>query len=181
MAPHRYRWKALKFDCIQSHGLRRPLFLTRDLEKTATFDIGGVAPGSYALFASASTPNPNAPNPASLQALPVDQLQALIAQGINIGGAIPIGARIPSGDGKSEHRRGLREPAARGSLAGEFIFEGSLASSLTAQQKASFPRHLSRQPDIPGASLAAHPTEPSLQTPQIPPSACRASFPATSA
>jgi len=45
-----------------------------------------------------------------------------------------------------------------GSLSGEFIFEGKLATDLTPQQKSSFRANLARQPDIPGASLGGSST-----------------------
>jgi hypothetical protein len=40
-----------------------------------------------------------------------------------------------------------------GALLGDFIFEGNLATTLTAQQKSSFRVSLARHPDIPGLSL----------------------------
>jgi hypothetical protein len=45
-----------------------------------------------------------------------------------------------------------------GSLTGEFVFEGNLATDLTQQQKSSFRVNLLRQPDIPGASLGGSST-----------------------
>jgi len=124
--------------------------------KDGNFEISGVAPGSYALFASGSTVNPNAPTPATiqgLQGLPPDQLQQLISQGLNIGGSIPIGARVPVEMGNQNLDNVSINLLPGGTLTGEFIFEGNLASSLTPQQKSSFRISLSRQPEIPGASL----------------------------
>ena len=71
---------------------RRPL---RQSRKNGNFDIAGVAPGSYSLYASSSTRDPNATNPTTIQGLSPDQIQQLISQGVNLGGTIPIGARIP--------------------------------------------------------------------------------------
>jgi hypothetical protein len=123
------------------------------VDKTGTFDIGGIAPGSYALFASASTRDPNAPLPAQLQGVPAAQLQQMIAQGFNPGNAIPIGARIPIEMGNQNLENMSVNLLPGGVLAGEFIFEGGLATSLTPQQKSSFRVNVSRQPDIPGATL----------------------------
>ncbi len=65
------------------------------VDKNGNFDIAGVAPGTYALYASSSTRDPNATNPTTIQGLSPDQLQQLINQGVNLGGTIPIGTRIP--------------------------------------------------------------------------------------
>ena len=128
------------------------------VDKAGNFDIGGVAPGSYALYAAASTPDPNAPNRAVLQGADAATLQQLIAQGINIGGGLPIGVYIPIEMGE-QNLEGLSlnlQPG--GSLMGEFVFEGKLATDLTPQQKSSFRVNLLRYPDIPGASLAGSST-----------------------
>jgi 5-hydroxyisourate hydrolase-like protein (transthyretin family) len=123
------------------------------VDKNGNFDIAGVAPGSYALYASSSTRDPNATNPTTIQGLSPDQLQQLLSQGVNLGGTIPIGARIPVEMG-NQNIDGLSvNMLPGGTLSGEFIFEGSLASTLTPQQKSSFRVNLSRQPDIPGATL----------------------------
>src|SRR5712671_13701 len=122
-------------------------------DKDGNFDISGVATGSYALYASGTTVNPNAPNPAALQGIPPDQLIQLLNQGVNIGGSIPIGTRVPVDVG-SQNLDGVSITSLPGgTLAGEFIFEGNLASTLMPQQKSSFRVNLSRQPDIPGATL----------------------------
>jgi len=123
------------------------------LGKGGTFDIGGIAPGSYALFASSSTRDPNVALPAGAQNNSLEQLQLLINQGANIAGTIPIGTRIPVEMGNQDINDATINLLPGGSLAGEFIFEGSLASSLTPQQKSTFRITLSRQPDIPGATL----------------------------
>jgi hypothetical protein len=123
------------------------------VEKNGNFEISGVAPGSYALYASGSTANPNAPNPTTLQGLPIDQLQLLIAQGVNLAGSMPTGVRIPVEMGNQNLENVSLNLLPGGTLNGEFIFEGNLASSLTPQEKTSFRVNLSRQPDIPGASL----------------------------
>jgi protocatechuate 3,4-dioxygenase beta subunit len=123
------------------------------VEKNGTFDISGVAPGSYSLYASGSTINPNAPNPATIQGIPADQIQLLIAQGVNFAGSIPIGVRIPVEMGNENLENVTVNLLPGGTLAGEFIFEGTLASSLTPQQKSSFRVNLARQPEIPGATL----------------------------
>ena len=123
------------------------------VDKAGNFDIGGVAPGSYALYAAASMRDPNAPNPATLQGLPAEQIQQMLAQGMNIGGAIPLGVRVPVEMGSQNLENVSLHLLPGGSLTGEFIFEGDLASSLTPQQKSSFRVSLSRHPDIPGASL----------------------------
>ena len=121
--------------------------------KDGTFDIGGIAPGSYALYASSSTRDPNVALPQGAQNNSVEQLQQLINQGLNVGGTIPIGTRIPVEMGNQDINDATINLLPGGSLAGEFIFEGSLASSLTPQQKSTFRVTLSRQPDIPGATL----------------------------
>jgi hypothetical protein len=123
------------------------------VDKNGNFEIAGVAPGSYALYASSSTRDPNASNPTTIQGLSPDQLQQLLSQGVNLGGTIPIGARIPVEMG-NQNIDGLSvNMLPGGTLSGEFIFEGNLASTLTPQQKSSFRVNLSRQPDIPGATL----------------------------
>ena len=128
------------------------------VDKNGNFDIGGVPAGSYALYAAASTPDPNAPNPALLQGANAAQIQQLIAQGINLGGGIPIGIYLPieMGDQNLEGVSLNLQPG--GALVGEFIFEGKLATDLTQQQKSSFRVNLLRYPDIPGASLAGSST-----------------------
>jgi 5-hydroxyisourate hydrolase-like protein (transthyretin family) len=123
------------------------------VDKNGNFDIAGVAPGSYALYASSSTRDPNATNPTTIQGLSPDQLQQLLNQGVNLGGTIPIGARIPVEMGNQNIEGISVNLLAGGILNGEFIFEGNLASTLTPQQKSSFRVNLSRQPDIPGATL----------------------------
>ena len=123
------------------------------VDKTGNFDIGGVAPGSYALFAAASTRDPNAPNPAQLQGLQAAQIQQMIAQGINPGGQIPIGARVPVEMSNSNLENISVNLLPGGVLVGEFVFEGDLATKLTPQQKSSLRVSISRQPDIPGAAL----------------------------
>jgi hypothetical protein len=122
-------------------------------DKNGNFDIRGVAPGSYALFAAASTRDPNSPLPAQIQGLPPAQLQQMLAQGLNISGALPIGVRVPIEMGSQNLENISLNLLPGGTLVGEFIFEGNLASTLTPQQKATFRATLSRQPDIPGASL----------------------------
>ena len=123
------------------------------VDKNGNFDIAGVAPGSYALYASSSTRDPNATNPTTIQGLSPDQIQQLISQGVNLGGTIPIGARIPVEMGNQNIEGVSVNLLPGGTLNGEFIFEGNLASTLTPQQKSSFRVNLSRQPDIPGATL----------------------------
>jgi len=123
------------------------------VDKAGNFEIKGIAPGSYALFAAASMRDPNAPTPASLNGVPAAQIQQLISQGVNIGGSIPLGIRVPVEMGSQNLENVVLTLLPGGTLLGEFIFEGNLATSLTAQQKASFRVNLSRQPDIPGASL----------------------------
>jgi hypothetical protein len=123
------------------------------VDKNGNFDIGGVAPGSYALYGAASTRDPNARNPAELQGLPAAQIQQLIAQGVNLGGGIPIGMRIPIEMGSSHIENISLTLLAGGTLVGEFVFEGNLATTLTPQQKSSFRVSLARQPEIPGAAL----------------------------
>jgi len=123
------------------------------VDKNGNFDIAGVAPGSYALYASSSTRDPNATNPTAIQGISPEQLQQLINQGVNLGGTIPIGARIPVEMGNQNIEGISVSLLPGGTLNGEFIFEGNLASTLTPQQKSSFRVNLSRQPDIPGATL----------------------------
>jgi len=144
-------------------------------DKDGNFDIGGVAPGSYALYAAAATRDPNATNPTAIQGIPPDQLQQLILQGVNLGGTIPIGTRVLIEVGSQNVEGVSVNLLAGGTLNGEFIFEGNLASTLTPQQKPSFRVNLSRQPDIPGASLggassgaiAANATDNSFRIPSI--------------
>jgi protocatechuate 3,4-dioxygenase beta subunit len=123
------------------------------VDKAGNFDIKGVAPGSYAIYAAASTRDPNAPNPANLQGVPPAQLEQLIAQGVNIGGGIPIGVRFPVEMGSQHLENVSLNLLPGGALLGDFIFEGNLATTLTAQQKSSFRVSLARHPDIPGLSL----------------------------
>ena len=123
------------------------------VDKEGNFDIKGVAPGVYALYAAASMRDPAAPNPATIQGLPAAQLQQLISQGLNIGGAIPLGVRLPVQIGSQNLENVSLTLLPGGSLTGEFIFEGNLTASLTPQQKSSFRVNLVRYPDIPGASL----------------------------
>jgi len=123
------------------------------VDKNGNFDIKGVAPGSYALYAAGSTRDPNAPTQAQLQGLTTATIQQLIQQGINPGGAIPIGARLPIEMGNQNLENVALNLLPGGTLTGEFIFEGSLASDLTPQQKASFRVNLVREPEIPGATL----------------------------
>jgi hypothetical protein len=123
------------------------------VDKSGNFDIAGVAPGSYALYASSSTRDPNATNPTTIQGLSPDQLQQLINQGVNLGGTIPIGARIPVELGNQNIEGISVNLLPGGTLNGEFVFEGNLASTLTPQQKSSFRVNFARQPDIPGATL----------------------------
>jgi len=123
------------------------------VDKAGNFDMAGVAPGSYSLYASGSTRDPNSPNPATLQGLQAAQLNQLLAQGINIGGAIPIGVRLPIEMGSQNLENVTLTLLPGGSLTGEFVFEGDLSSSLTPQQKSSFRVNLARMPDMPGASL----------------------------
>jgi protocatechuate 3,4-dioxygenase beta subunit len=123
------------------------------VDKNGNFDIAGVAPGSYALYASSSTRDPNATSPTTIQGLSPDQIQQLLSQGVNLGGTIPIGARIPVEMGNQNIDGISVNLLPGGTLNGEFIFEGNLASILTPQQKSSFRVNLSRQPDIPGATL----------------------------
>jgi hypothetical protein len=145
------------------------------VDKAGNFDISGVAPGSYALFAAAATRDPNAPAPAALQGLPAAQIQQLVAQGVNIGGSLPIGARLPVEMGSQNLDNISLNLLPGGALTGEFIFEGNLASSLTPQQKSSFRVNIVRHPDIPGASLggastggmAPNSTDTSFRMPSI--------------
>ena len=123
------------------------------VDKNGNFDIAGVPPGSYALYASSSTRDPNATAPTAIQGISPDQLQQLILQGVNLGGTIPIGTRIPIEMGNQNIDGVTVNLLPGGTLNGEFIFEGNLASTLTPQQKSSFRVNLSRQPDIPGATL----------------------------
>jgi hypothetical protein len=123
------------------------------VDKAGNFDIKGVAPGSYALYAAASTRDPNAPNQQQLQGMAPAAIQQLIAQGVNPGGAIPIGARLPVEMGSQNLENVALNLLPGGTLNGEFIFEGSLATDLTPQQKSQFRVNLSREPEIPGATL----------------------------
>jgi hypothetical protein len=123
------------------------------VDKAGNFDIAGVTPGSYALYASASTPDPNAPTRAALQGTDPATIQQLIAQGINVGGSIPIGVYLPIEMGEQDLDNISLNLLQGGTLVGEFLFEGKLATDLTPQQKSSFRVNLLRQPDIPGASL----------------------------
>jgi hypothetical protein len=122
-------------------------------DKTGNFDIGGVAPGSYVLYASTSMRDPNAPTPAALQGANAATIQQLLSQGVNIGGSIPLGVRLPVEMGEQNLDGISLSLLTGGSLAGEFIFEGKLATDLTPQQKSSFRVNLVRDPDIPGATL----------------------------
>jgi hypothetical protein len=123
------------------------------VDKAGNFDIKGIAPGSYALYAAASTRDPNSPNQQQLQGLTPAALQQLIGQGVNPGGAIPIGARVPVEMGSQNLENVALNLLPGGTLNGEFIFEGSLASDLTPQQKSQLRVNLSREPEIPGATL----------------------------
>ena len=125
------------------------------VNKEGNFEIKGVAPGVYAIYASASMRDPAAPNPSTLQSLPAAQLQELISLGGNLNGAIPLGVRLPVQMGSQNLENISLTLLPGGSLPGEFVFEGNLASSLTPQQKSSFRVNLVRNPDIPGASLGA--------------------------
>jgi protocatechuate 3,4-dioxygenase beta subunit len=128
------------------------------VDKAGNFDIAGVPSGSYALYAAASTPDPNAPNRAQLQGATPETLAQLAAQGINIGGGIPIGVYLPIEMGDQNLEGIALNLLPGGSLTGEFVFEGNLATDLTQQQKSSFRVNLLRQPDIPGASLGGSST-----------------------
>jgi hypothetical protein len=121
------------------------------VDKNGNFDIAGVPPGSYALYASSSMRDPNATQPPP--GITPDQLQQLLLQGVNLGGSIPIGARIPVEMGNQNVDGVNVSLLPGGTLNGEFVFEGNLASTLTPQQKATFRVTLSRQPDVPGATL----------------------------
>jgi hypothetical protein len=123
------------------------------VDKEGNFDIKGVAPGVYALYAAASMRDPAAPNPAALQGIPAAQLQQLISQGMNVGGAVQLGTRLPVQMGSQNLENVSLKLLPGGSLTGEFIFEGNLTAALTPQQKSSFRVNLVRYPDIPGASL----------------------------
>src|SRR5688572_1344548 len=123
------------------------------VDKEGNFEIKGVAPGVYALYAAASMRDPAAPNPATIQGIPAAQLQQLISQGMNVGGAIQLGIRLPVQMGSQNLENVSLTLLPGGSLTGEFIFEGNLTASLTPQQKSSFRVNLVRFPDIPGASL----------------------------
>ncbi len=123
------------------------------VDKDGNFDIGGIAPGSYALYAASSTSDPNAPSPITLQGLQPAQISELLALGANISGSIPIGARVPVEMANQNLDNISLTLLPGGSLAGEFIFEGSAAATLTPQQKSSFRVNLARQPDLPGATL----------------------------
>jgi 5-hydroxyisourate hydrolase-like protein (transthyretin family) len=123
------------------------------VDKNGNFDMRGVAAGSYALFAAATTRDPNAPNPAALEGLTLAQLQQLLAQGINVGPSIPIGVRIPIEMGSQNLDNVSLTLLPGGTLTGEFIFDGNLATALTPQQKSSFRVNLSRHPDFLGAAL----------------------------
>ena len=143
--------------------------------KDGNFDIGGVVPGAYAIYASGSTRDPNATNPSTIQGLTADQIQQFIIAGVNLGGNIPIGARIPIEMGNQNLDGISLNLLPGGTLNGEFVFEGNLESTLTPQQKSSFRVNLSRQPDIPGATLggastgaiAANATDTSFRMPSI--------------
>jgi hypothetical protein len=123
------------------------------VDKNGNFDIAGVVPGSYALYAAASMRDPNAPNPAALQGLPAAQIQQLLAQGVNIGGGIAIGARVLMEIGSQHIENVPVSLLPGGSLIGDFVFEGNEAATLTQQQKASLRVNIVRMPDIPGAAL----------------------------
>src|SRR5262249_39865380 len=123
------------------------------VDKNGNFDIGGVSPGSYALFAASSTTDPNAPSPNVLQGLQPAQLTQLIAQGLNISGSIPIGTRVPVEMSNQNLEDVVLTLLPGGTLSREFVFEGSLATSVTPQQKPLFRANLTRQPELPGASL----------------------------
>jgi protocatechuate 3,4-dioxygenase beta subunit len=128
-------------------------------DKEGNFDIAGVAPGAYALYVSSSMRDPNAPIPAAIQGLPAEQLQQLIAQGVNIGGALPIGVLRTLDVGNQDVDNLSLPLLPGGTLMGEVIFEGNLAN-LTPQQRAAFRIALMRQPDIPGATLGGASTAP---------------------
>ncbi len=127
-------------------------------DKLGNFDIKGVAPGAYALYASATTRDPNAPNAATVQGLNAATIQQLLAQGVNIGGSLPIGMRLPLEMGNQNMENLALKLLPGGTLAGEFIFEGSLAAELAPQMKSSFRVNLSRDPDMPGAVLGGSST-----------------------
>lgn len=137
--------------------------------KDGTFDIGGIAPGSYTLYASGSTRDPNSQAPA-LTGLQGAQLQQLILQGVNLAGAIPLAARLPVEMSSRSLDNVSLTLLPGGTLGGEFVFEGSLSSTLTAQQKSSFRVNLVRQPDIPGATLGG------ASTGNLPPSGVDSTF-----
>jgi hypothetical protein len=61
--------------------------------------------------------------------------------------------RIPIEMGSSHIENISLTLLAGGTLVGEFVFEGNLATTLTPQQKSSFRVSLARQPEIPGAAL----------------------------
>lgn len=122
-------------------------------DKNGNFDVSGVPPGSYALYASASTRDPNAPTQATLQGLDQATIQQLLSQGVNLGGALPIGIHLPIEMGNQNVENISLNLLPGGTLIGEFVFEGKLATDLTPQQKSSFRVNLVREPEIPGASL----------------------------
>jgi hypothetical protein len=123
------------------------------VDKAGNFEIRGVPPGSYALYAAVSMRDPAAPLPAAAQAMPAAQLQQLLAQRVNLGAAIPLGARLPLDVGNQHVENVALTLLPGGTLTGEFIFEGNLAAGLSPQQKSSFRVNLMRLPDIPGAAL----------------------------
>jgi hypothetical protein len=112
------------------------------VDKAGNFDIRGVAPGSYALYAAASMRDPNAPNPATVQGLPAAQIQQLIAQGLNLGGAIRSARGILSRWGISTENVSNLLP---GGATGEFIFE---ATSPSLMHKVIVPRESCLATDI---------------------------------
>ena len=123
------------------------------VDKLGNFDIKGVAPGSYALYAAASTRDPNAPTQQALQGMTPQAIQQLAQQGVNLGGQIPIGARLPIEMGNQNLENVAMNLLPGGTLTGEFILEGNLATDLTGQQRQSLRVNLQREPEIPGATL----------------------------